>query len=201
MTTRISASGAALPSGGLAACTLLLMALVLLPSAAGAEETLRVVVTGIDDSGRSVIVSDAAPGLILRGMPGGFMGDLWKTDALPATTQSGYAPREYALEPEGAGGVSFRISSIPPEREGAERPDEQEFGMHRTDTIDFITIISGTIHMQLDGGQEVRLEPGDALVQRGTNHAWINRGEVPCVFSAVMVRAAAQTPGKEPGAH
>jgi hypothetical protein len=179
-----------------------LLAGLILPSfAIGAEKTLRVVVTGIDESGRSVIVSDGEPGLMLREMPGGFLGDLWKTDVMPTTNQDGYAPLEYALEPKGAGGISFRVAAIPPEKDGSEYADEKVFGMHQTDTIDFVTIISGAIHLRLEGGLEVLLEAGDTLIQRGTSHAWINRGDVPCVFSAVMVKPAIATPGDEPAAH
>ena len=152
-----------------------------------AEKTVRVVVTGIDESGKSVIVSDGAPQLMLRAGPGSFMGDLWKTDTTPKTNQDGYLPKTYSLEPEGAGGVSFRVASIPPVQQPAQGTGT-EFGMHQTDTIDFITIISGELYARLDGGEEVLLKPGDTLVQRGTRHAWINRGNVPCVFSAVMVK-------------
>jgi len=185
----------------LATNLLLLAALVLASPAVGAEKTVRVVVTGIDASGGSVIVSDGEPGLMLRAMPGGFMAGLWKTDALPRTTQDGYAPREYALEPRGAGGINFRIAAIPPQQKDIEPADKDEFGMHQTDTIDFITIISGELYLRLDGGQEVFLKAGDSVIQRGTNHAWINRGDTPCVFSAVMVKPAIATSHDGASAH
>ena len=152
-----------------------LLAGLLLPSfAIGAEKTLRVVVTGIDESGRSVIVSDGEPGLMLRAVPGGFMGDLWKTDVMPTTNQDGYAPLEYALEPKGAGGISFRVAAIPPEKDGPEHADEKVFGMHQTDTIDFVTIISGAIHLRLEGGLEVLLEAGDAIEATATSLPYVS---------------------------
>lgn len=179
--------------------TLITLLLFFLSSLALAGDApLRVVVTGIDSNGSSVIVSDGEPELMLRSGPGSFMGDLWKTDSLPVNNQSGQMPQAYELEPQGAGGVKFRIASIPPQ---ADKPDNdgEEFGMHQTDTIDFITILSGEVYARMDSGQEVLLKPGDSLVQRGTNHAWVNRGDVPCVFSAVMIRPAVAT--LSPNAH
>ena len=99
-------------------------------------------------------------------------------------------PSAYELEPAGAGGVKFRIASIPPQTEERPLKEDDGFGMHQTDTLDFITVISGEMYARMDSGEEVLLKPGDALVQRGTNHAWINRGTEPCVFSAVMIKPA-----------
>jgi hypothetical protein len=36
----------------------------------------------------------------------------------------------------------------------------------------------------------VLLKPGDVFIQRGTNHSWSVRGDVPCVIAAVLVSAA-----------
>ncbi len=46
--------------------------------------------------------------------------------------------------------------------------------MHRTETIDYGILLEGEITMLLDDS-EVDLEPGDVVIQRGTNHAWENR--------------------------
>lgn len=176
-----------------------LVGIALLPLSSSASEPilnsklLRVVVTGLN-SEQSVIVSDGPPQLVLQSGPGSFMGDLWKTAYLPSTNQDGFSPTTYSLEPEGAGGLSFRIASIPPQTNQAlPHNPNKEFAMHQTDTIDFITIISGEIYLTLDDGSETLLKAGDTLIQRGTNHAWINRGSVPCVFSAVMVKPAIAT--------
>jgi uncharacterized cupin superfamily protein len=40
---------------------------------------------------------------------------------------------------------------------------------------------------------EVHLKPGDTVVQRGTNHAWVNRGTVSCVLACVLIDAEAAT--------
>jgi hypothetical protein len=36
----------------------------------------------------------------------------------------------------------------------------------------------------------VRLGPGDILIQRGTNHAWINRSAAPARIAVVLMDAA-----------
>ncbi len=182
--------------------TLLALAISVLlgPLANAGEQSVRLVVTGTNAEGKAIIQSDGAPALMLQNGPGSYMGDLWKTDVLPRTHSSGEMPTAYELEPAGAGGVKFRIASIPPQT--AERPlkADDEFGMHQTDTLDFITVISGEMYARMDSGEEVLLRPGDALVQRGTNHAWINRGSEPCVFSAVMIKPAIAS-GKAAGQH
>ena len=38
-------------------------------------------------------------------------------------------------------------------------------------------------------GGEVRLGAGDVVVQRGTNHAWINRGDALCRLGMVFIDA------------
>jgi len=50
--------------------------------------------------------------------------------------------------------------------------------MHRTETIDYVIVLAGELEMQMDDST-VKLKAGDVLVQRGTNHAWINRGTEP----------------------
>jgi quercetin dioxygenase-like cupin family protein len=59
---------------------------------------------------------------------------------------------------------------------------------HRTDSIDYATVIAGEIDMELDG-ESVRLRAGDVLVQRGTIHNWVNKGTAPCVIAFVLIAA------------
>jgi uncharacterized cupin superfamily protein len=61
--------------------------------------------------------------------------------------------------------------------------------MHTTQTIDYVMILSGAVSLLLDEGEEVALAPFDVVVQRGTNHYWINRGREPAVLMAVLVDA------------
>jgi quercetin dioxygenase-like cupin family protein len=58
---------------------------------------------------------------------------------------------------------------------------------HRTDSIDYAVVVSGEIDMQLDDGVIVKLKAGDALVQRGTIHNWVNRGKEDCVVAFILI--------------
>ena len=60
--------------------------------------------------------------------------------------------------------------------------------MHRSETIDYGVVVSGEIVLMLDN-EEVELKAGDVFVQRGTNHAWSNRSNLPCRVAFVLVTA------------
>ena len=59
---------------------------------------------------------------------------------------------------------------------------------HRTDSIDYIVVMSGEIDMELDD-TVVHLRAGDVMVQRGTIHNWVNRGTEPCVLAVILIAA------------
>jgi quercetin dioxygenase-like cupin family protein len=59
---------------------------------------------------------------------------------------------------------------------------------HRTSSIDYAVVLEGEIDMEL-GATTVTLRAGDVLVQRGTIHNWVNRGDKPCVMAFVLVDA------------
>ncbi len=62
-------------------------------------------------------------------------------------------------------------------------------GMHRTDTVDYIVVLSGEVSLELDDGQTVQLRAGDCVVQNGTRHAWRNTSSEPCVLAYALVGA------------
>jgi len=61
--------------------------------------------------------------------------------------------------------------------------------MQKTRTLDFCLVIEGEITLVLDT-EEVSLEAGDTVVQRGTNHAWSNRSAKPCIVAFSSHHAA-----------
>ncbi len=61
--------------------------------------------------------------------------------------------------------------------------------MHRTDTVDYILVVSGEVSLELDDGQTVPLTAGDCLVQNGTRHAWRNTSSAPCMLAFAIVGA------------
>ena len=60
--------------------------------------------------------------------------------------------------------------------------------MHTTNSVDYAFVLEGEIWAVLDEG-EVLMKAGDVLVQRGTSHAWSNRGDRPCMVGFVLIDA------------
>jgi quercetin dioxygenase-like cupin family protein len=62
--------------------------------------------------------------------------------------------------------------------------------MHRTNSIDYGIIISGTIELELDNKEFKTLRPGNIIVQRGTIHKWRNPdAETICRIVFVLTEA------------
>jgi len=162
---------------------------------------VRRVVTGHRD-GRAVVLFDsAAPNQKLRQASGLVSSLLWVTDEAPAdiSGKADRAAREIGVPPPPDGSI-FRVVDFPPEsgtrsREAvlkemgvADHGGARHAAMHRTRSVDYAIVIEGAIDMLLDDS-EVHLEAGDVLVQQGTNHAWVNRGDRPCRIAFVLIDA------------
>lgn len=50
--------------------------------------------------------------------------------------------------------------------------------MHTTHSIRYLVVTAGEMWMWMEGG-ETLLKPGDCIVRRGTNHAWVNKSDSP----------------------
>lgn len=154
----------------------------------------RRVVTG-ERGGRSCIVIDEAECPFQMGVEGanGVAGtDLWRTGKNPRTDPTGgeSCRMPLAFGPD-EGGTLMHLLEWPPDREllGTDDPEVAKVAtFHRTETIDYIVILSGEIHVMMEDG-EALLREGDTLVQRGTLHGWSNRSDKPCRMLAVMVSA------------
>jgi hypothetical protein len=69
------------------------------------------------------------------------------------------------------------------------RPDTTRHpAMHKTRTIDYLVLLAGEVMLLLDEA-EVDLKPFDVVVQRGTNHAWVDKGTAPALPAAVLIDA------------
>ncbi len=167
---------------------------------------IRRIVTGHDQNGRAVVTHDGEPPLNFTGVTGNGNALIWVTDRAPADNNDGAdaGSRKVGIAPE-PGGSIIRVVEYPPESErGAGGPDERAHlaslgarlpqdqsrhpGMHKTDTVDYAIIMAGEIHMLLDCS-EVHLKAGDVEVQRGTFHAWSNRGSQPCRIAFILIDA------------
>jgi mannose-6-phosphate isomerase-like protein (cupin superfamily) len=172
----------------------------------------RRVVTGHDKDGKAIVISDApAPFVHVNPIDSEWYStDIWRTNTTPArivsaATEPTLGPRRQL--PEKCGTV-IRINHFPPESEAVRRmtPEDSQhtfaalgnqqaatFGkggrhplMHRTETIDYAIVLSGEITMVMDDC-DVVLKAGDVLVQCGTNHAWSNRSNAPCIVAFVLI--------------
>jgi quercetin dioxygenase-like cupin family protein len=176
---------------------------------------VRRVVTGHDEQGRSIVVSDG-PAPFVHVNPTHsewYSTDVFRTDGAPAriVTSPGETtegPRRQMPTPRG---TVIRVNNFPPEPEAVRNMTAEDsqrafaslgnakaatFGkggrhplMHRTESIDYAIVLAGEITMLLDEG-DVVLKAGDILVQCGTNHAWVNRSNAPAVVAFVLVDGA-----------
>ena len=91
-----------------------------------------------------------------------------------------HEPNDRALQlSPPANGTIIRMVDMPPGHRSA---------MHRTRTIDYGIVLQGQVYLVLDDS-ETFLQPGDIVVQRGTNHAWDNRSDAPARMVFILIHA------------
>ncbi len=171
----------------------------------------RRVVTGHDDEGRAVFVSDqmVAP-VTLSLLPGSEFHRLWGADEPATFPDDGSRPKGERYFPP-VGGFRFGFFTIPPDG-GAGAPADLDLtaalaefeeklpgmaeyleydnpGMHTTATVDYGVVLSGQPILELDDGVKVTLGPGDTYIQNGTRHRWSNTGEVPAIIAITLIGA------------
>ena len=144
---------------------------------------IRRVVTGHDTAGTAKVLLDAPATNWKSSSPGTVSTLIWSTDATPADIALGESIEDCGARVLGtappAHGTRFAVIDFPPGNNAR---------MHRTETIDYVVVIAGEIDMDLDG-ETVHLKAGDLMVQRGTNHSWVNRGRAPARLAFVLIDA------------
>jgi quercetin dioxygenase-like cupin family protein len=141
---------------------------------------VRRVVTGHDGGGRAVVKIDEVAKNVVSNRPGASSCVIWTTETNPVDNSGDADTSTRKVGTTLAGGTVFRVVEFSP---GAAPR------VHRTDSIDYAVVISGEIDMELEKGDEVHLKAGDVLVQRGTVHCWVNRGDAPCTIAFVLIDA------------
>jgi quercetin dioxygenase-like cupin family protein len=141
--------------------------------------TIRRVVTGHDGQGRSQVLLDEERPLQPAMRPGVSSALMWWTASSPADNDGDADAGQEGVATMVDGGTVFRVVRYEPGV--APRP-------HRTSSIDYALVISGEIDLELEEGV-VQLKAGDVLVQRGTWHNWIVRGEEAAVVAFVLIAA------------
>jgi quercetin dioxygenase-like cupin family protein len=140
---------------------------------------VRRVVTGHDADGRAVVKIDELVRTVTSRRPGHAATVVWTTEGSPANNdgdKDGGLRDDVIPLPNG---TVFRVIKYDP----GVAPR-----MHRTDSIDYIVVMSGEIDMRLED-ETVHLKAGDVVVQRGTIHDWVNNGTEPCVIAFVLIDA------------
>lgn len=163
------------------------------------ERESKRIVTGHNEEGKSIVAYKG---------PTSFQ--MWVTDKSPADNKdkNDAANRKVKLEPP-PNGSNFRFFQVFPEDSSKSveeieketavgfaaidathcRPDtKRDPRMHKTKTVDYIILLQGEVTLLLDA-DEVDLKPFDVVIQRGTNHAWINKGKTPALLAAILIDA------------
>lgn len=159
---------------------------------------IRRIVTGIDDRGQAIFVSDGVPPRVVDSPTGSGVVDIWTLSGSPTDPSDGGDPPPGPFELEPApGGMWWRLirlpaadQSKPREQQFLHNPNDHRFsadkpGMHATDSIDLMLMIEGRIELEVDKGSTV-INAGDVVVQRGTNHRWRVLDGKPCVYLTAM---------------
>lgn len=172
---------------------------------------LRRIVTEDDENGRSRIAIDAGPAKMIAVDDAG-LAEIWTAPLSAGGLLAGddrLSSEDLRLEPA-KGAVKVRWFTISPESDeqsaenreaaaafafaavGAEdaRVDTTRHPMmHKTDTLDVIVLVRGEVDLLLDEEEPTPLKPGDVVIQRATNHAWVNHGAKAALLVAVLMNA------------
>jgi quercetin dioxygenase-like cupin family protein len=148
-----------------------------------ADKPIRRVVTGHDGKNIAKVIMEGPAANKKTPRVGVASTLMWCSDTMPIDIAVG----------EHVEDMGARILGTAPPENGS-RFIVMEFApgiaseMHRTETIDYIAVLEGEIDMDMDDST-VKLRAGDVMVQRGTNHAWVNRTREPARLAIVLLDA------------
>ncbi|WP_425409403.1 cupin domain-containing protein [Hyphococcus sp.] len=171
-------------------------------------QSLRRIVTENDAEGRSRILIDGEAAKLIAVEEAG-LAEIWAADIdggglLDATDQ--LADKDLKLEPE-SGSVKVRWFTVAPDDKSKSKEELESaaafaFGavgashcrvdtarhpmMHKTASLDVIILVKGEVDLLLDDDQRA-LKPGDVVIQRATNHAWVNKTNETALLVAVLI--------------
>lgn len=141
---------------------------------------IRRVVTGHDKDGKAVVKIDEMAKNVISTRANQNSTVIWATDKWPIDLNEENDISAGVKTTTIDNGTVFRIVRFGP----GVAPRN-----HRTASIDYAVVMAGEIDMEIDDGVVVHLKQGDALVQGGTIHNWVNKGTVDCIIAFVLVHA------------
>ena len=168
------------------------------------QEAMRRVITGDNETGKSVVILDGGPASEINGA----LFEIWQDAAsgpLDPRLHTDLGSKKPVLgPPKGGLQVGWFVINPSPEGvpkeilDGAVRERFANMGgdqylidqsrhpaMHETPTLDIVCLLQGDVSLILEAG-ETRLKPGQVVIQRGTNHAWQAHGG-PALLLAVLI--------------
>ena len=135
---------------------------------------MRVLITGVDDQGRSCVVEEATP-----------TGHAFESGGI---TVAAVARTHSSPPPARPPGRAEHIGATPPGQcmwSLVEFPPRTTTAFHNTDSLDFDVVLEGRVDIVLDDGPH-RLDRGDGVVIKGVDHRWETHDEA-CRMSVVVI--------------
>tara|TARA_Y100000590_G_scaffold21391_1_gene24831 strand:- start:10484 stop:11017 length:534 start_codon:yes stop_codon:yes gene_type:complete len=173
------------------------------------KKNCRRIITGFNQKGESVILSDSLVNNMMekRSRPGVSLNNIWHSKTFPQDITYPFhdIDDEFVMFP-GESETICRISSFEPEisQKEIEFDSKKYFSdlgaeetlleqsrhpfMHKSKTLDYAIILEGEITLLLDK-EEILLNVGDIVVQRGTSHAWVNNSDKLCRVCFILMGA------------
>jgi hypothetical protein len=175
------------------------------------KSIMRRVITGDDGDGRSVIILDGPPSASAGEVDVGGLFEIWEDLAsgpLNPCDHADLGTKTPVLGPR-PGNVQVRWFVVAPQPDGVPKAaldaatraafatvhgdhhiidQTRNSAMHETHSLDIICLLQGDVSLILEGA-ETRIKPGQVVIQRGTNHAWVAHGG-PAMLLAVLIDRA-----------
>jgi len=147
------------------------------------ETPFKQVITGLNANGKSVVTASGPTPIVELGPSADRLEDMsWEANIWVARHDSEHVFAEYeSEEPVGdelpPASAVFRVVNI---------PANSGFDLHKTETLDFVVVLSGEVWLTLEEG-EVHLAANDCVVTTGVLHGWENRSSAPCLVCGVLL--------------
>jgi hypothetical protein len=172
------------------------------------RNAMRRIITGDGQDGRSTIILDGPPSADAGDPDVGGLFEIWEDVAqgpLNPQAHDDLGNARAVLGPR-PGNVQVRWFVVAPQPEGVPKEaldaatraafatvggerhiidQSRHAAMHETHSLDIICLIAGDASLILEAA-ETRIRPGQVVIQRGTNHAWVAHGG-PALFLAVLI--------------
>lgn len=149
---------------------------------AASSPPVRRIVTGHDAKGRAVFRGDDLLPVEPIASGDAAFSLVWTTANVPADNNDEIDGRDRDAGLTLHQGSVIRIVDMLP---GGQSP------FHRSSSIDYGIVLSGTVELELDDGAIKTAHAGDIIVQRGTIHLWRNPSTSDvCRIAFVLIEAA-----------